>query len=37
MCGGDEGFDVAMDTMERLECNECGNRRKAARWDAAYL
>jgi ribosomal protein S18 acetylase RimI-like enzyme len=37
MCGGDEGFDVAMDTMERLECNQCGNRRKAARWDAAYL
>jgi ribosomal protein S18 acetylase RimI-like enzyme len=37
MCGGEEGFDVAMDTMERLECNECGNRRKAARWDAAYL
>ena len=37
MCGGDEGFDVAMDTMERLECNNCGNRRKAARWDAAYL
>ncbi|GGI97561.1 N-acetyltransferase [Halobellus salinus] len=37
MCGGDEGFDIAMDTMERLECNECGNRRKAARWDAAYL
>jgi ribosomal protein S18 acetylase RimI-like enzyme len=37
MCGDDEGFDVAMDTMERLECNQCGNRRKAARWDAAYL
>jgi ribosomal protein S18 acetylase RimI-like enzyme len=37
MCGNDEGFDIAMDTMERLECNNCGNRRKAARWDAAYL
>ena len=37
MCGADESFDVAMDTMERLECNECGNRRKPARWDAAYL
>jgi Acetyltransferases len=37
MCGGDERFDVAIDTMERLECNQCGNRRKAARWDAAYL
>jgi ribosomal protein S18 acetylase RimI-like enzyme len=28
---------VVMDTMERLECNECGNRSKATRWDAAYL
>lgn len=37
MCGGEGAFDVAIDTMERLECNQCGNRRKAARWDAAYL
>ncbi|MDS0298211.1 GNAT family N-acetyltransferase [Halogeometricum sp. S1BR25-6] len=37
MCGQDESFDVAMDTMERIECNTCRNRRKAARWDAAYL
>ncbi|WP_256289800.1 GNAT family N-acetyltransferase [Halobellus inordinatus] len=37
MCGADESFDVAIDTMERLECNECGNRRKPVRWDAAYL
>ncbi|SFR41627.1 Ribosomal protein S18 acetylase RimI [Halogeometricum rufum] len=37
MCGEDESFDIAMDTMERIECNTCGNRRKAARWDAAYL
>lgn len=37
MCGADESFDLAMDTMERIECNTCGNRRKAARWDAAYL
>jgi ribosomal protein S18 acetylase RimI-like enzyme/ribosomal protein S27AE len=28
---------VVMDTMERLECGECGNRSKATRWDAAYL
>jgi len=37
MCGADESFDVAIDTMERLECNDCGNRRKPVRWDAAYL
>lgn len=37
MCGNDESFDVAMDTMERIECNTCQNKRKAARWDAAYL
>ncbi|MFD1598784.1 GNAT family N-acetyltransferase [Halobellus rarus] len=37
MCGADESFDVAIDTMERLECNACGNRRKPVRWDAAYL
>lgn len=28
---------VAMDTMERLECGDCGNKSKATRWDAAYL
>ncbi|WP_144902787.1 GNAT family N-acetyltransferase [Halobellus captivus] len=37
MCGVDESLDVAIDTMERLECNVCGNRRKPVRWDAAYL
>jgi ribosomal protein S18 acetylase RimI-like enzyme len=36
-CGNCESFNTAMDTMDRIECNECGNRRKAARWDAAYL
>lgn len=29
--------DNAMDTMGRLECNDCGNQRKPTRWDAAYL
>lgn len=29
--------DVAMDSMGRAECNECGNQRKATRWDAAYM
>lgn len=37
VCGNCESFDVAIDTMDRFECNECGNRRKPARWDAAYL
>ncbi|QIB73507.1 GNAT family N-acetyltransferase [Halogeometricum borinquense] len=37
ICGEDQSFDIAMDTMDRIECNTCGNKRKAARWDAAYL
>lgn len=36
-CGNCESFDTAMDSMERLECNNCGNSRKSTRWDAAYL
>ncbi|WP_058366439.1 GNAT family N-acetyltransferase [Haloparvum sedimenti] len=36
-CGACGSLDVAVDTMERVVCNECGNRRKPARWDAAYL
>ena len=27
----------AMDSMGRIECDNCGNVRKPARWDAAYL
>jgi ribosomal protein S18 acetylase RimI-like enzyme len=37
LCGGDESLDIAMDTMERIECTTCNNRRKPVRWDAAYL
>jgi ribosomal protein S18 acetylase RimI-like enzyme len=37
VCGEDDSLNVAMDPMERLECNDCGNRSKPARWDAAYL
>jgi len=33
-CSNCEGFDTAMDTMERIVCNGCGNRHKATRWDA---
>lgn len=36
-CSHCESTDTAMDTLERVVCNECGNVRKAARWDAAYL
>lgn len=36
-CGNCGGFDVAVNTMERIECNDCGNFRKPTRWDAAYL
>ncbi|MFC6826224.1 GNAT family N-acetyltransferase [Halopelagius fulvigenes] len=37
MCSNDDSFDLAMDTMGRIECNTCGNKRKATRWDASYL
>ncbi len=36
-CGECDSFSVAMDAMERLECNDCGNSRKPSRWDSAYL
>lgn len=36
-CANCEGFDTAMDSMGRMECNDCGNRRRPTRWDAAYL
>lgn len=37
LCGNCDSIDNAMDTMGRIECNACGNRRKATRWDASYL
>lgn len=33
-CGVCDSLDVNMDSMGRLECDDCGNRRKATRWDA---
>jgi ribosomal protein S18 acetylase RimI-like enzyme len=36
LCGNCEGTNVAIDTMDRMECRNCGNRRKPTRWDAAY-
>ncbi len=35
-CAACDGVDVAMDTMGRVECNRCGNLRKATQWDAAH-
>ena len=35
-CTNCESLDNAMDTMGRVKCNECGNLRKATRWDATY-
>ncbi|MEY7847884.1 GNAT family N-acetyltransferase [Natrarchaeobius sp. A-rgal3] len=37
LCGHCDSLDNAMDSMGRIECNACGNRRKATRWDASYL
>lgn len=36
-CSSCESFDNAMDASGRIVCNDCGNTRKATRWDAAYL
>lgn len=36
-CSNCETFDVAMDSMDRMECGNCRNARKPTRWDAAYL
>ncbi|PSP55882.1 GNAT family N-acetyltransferase [Halobacteriales archaeon QS_1_67_19] len=36
-CSNCASFDTAMDSMERLECNDCGNQKKPVRWDASYL
>ncbi|WP_290814631.1 GNAT family N-acetyltransferase [Halovivax sp.] len=36
-CGNCNSLDNAMDAMGRIECNVCGNQRKATRWDASYL
>ncbi|WP_123538544.1 GNAT family N-acetyltransferase [Halosimplex salinum] len=36
-CSNCESIATAMDSMGHIECNDCGNRRKATRWDASYL
>jgi len=36
LCGNCESFATAMDSMGRIECTDCGNRRKPDEWDAAH-
>jgi hypothetical protein len=36
VCGHCESLDNAMDSMGRVECNDCGNLRKPDEWDAAH-
>jgi ribosomal protein S18 acetylase RimI-like enzyme len=36
-CGNCGSFITSMDTMGRMECDDCGNQRKPTRWDAAYM
>lgn len=35
-CSNCNTLDTAMDTMGRIECNQCGNVRKPTEWDAAH-
>lgn len=32
-----DSFAANMDTMGRIQCQDCGNTRKPTRWDASYL
>ena len=36
-CANCETANTAMNTMGQVTCNNCGNERRATRWDAAYL
>ncbi|MFB6153102.1 MAG: GNAT family N-acetyltransferase [Halodesulfurarchaeum sp.] len=36
-CDNCGSVDTAMDSMGRVACNDCGNRSKAERWDAAHM
>ena len=35
-CGVCDGFDVNVGSMGEFVCNDCGNKRRAMRWDAVY-
>jgi ribosomal protein S18 acetylase RimI-like enzyme len=36
-CGSCENLVTSMDSMGRLQCENCGNQLKPTRWDAAYM
>jgi len=35
-CSNCESLSVAVDTMGRIRCNDCGNLHRAEEWDAAH-
>ncbi|MGB9965181.1 DUF5816 domain-containing protein [Halobacterium hubeiense] len=35
-CSNCESIDVAMDSMRRIKCNDCGNFTKPDEWDSAH-
>lgn len=35
-CGNCQTADSAVDSMGRVQCNECSNRTKAEEWDSAH-
>lgn len=37
LCGNCESLVTSMDSMGRMECENCGNVSKPTRWDAAYM
>lgn len=37
ICENCESDDVAVDTMERMVCNGCGNAARPKNWDSGYL
>lgn len=36
-CANCHSIDTSMDSMGRVRCEDCGNQRKATRWDSSYL
>ena len=36
-CSNCDSLATAMDAMGQIQCTECGNTRKATRWDASYM
>lgn len=35
-CSVCDGFDVSIGSMDEFVCNDCGNKRRAMRWDSVY-